>query len=55
MPYDQTRRDLKAFQRWAVTGLYKAVPFENYDPHIKAHRAEEKAMSRPLPLFRDEK
>jgi hypothetical protein len=31
MPFDQKRRDLKQFQRWAVTGLYRAIPFEQYD------------------------
>lgn len=38
MPYDQSRKDLKAFQRWAVTGLYRAVPWEQYDRHWKARR-----------------
>jgi hypothetical protein len=37
MPYDQSRRDLKHFQRWAVTGLYRAIPWDQYDPHHKAH------------------
>lgn len=36
MPFDQRRRDLKAFQRWAVTGLYRAVPWAEYrDPRIQ--------------------
>ena len=30
MVYDRTRKDLKHFQRWAVTGLYRAVPFSEY-------------------------
>ncbi len=30
MVYDNTRRDLKAFQRWAVTGLYRAIPWQEY-------------------------
>jgi len=30
MPYDQSRKDLKRFQRWAVTGLYRAFPFSEY-------------------------
>ena len=30
MVYDQSRRDLKQFQRWVVTGLYRAIPFERY-------------------------
>jgi hypothetical protein len=36
MPFDQERRDLKRFQRWAVTGLYRAVPFESYDANRKS-------------------
>jgi hypothetical protein len=38
MVFDHTRRDLKRFQRWVVTGLYRAVPFEDYDAGKKAHR-----------------
>lgn len=30
MVYDRSRRDLRRFQRWAVTGLYRAVPFTDY-------------------------
>lgn len=30
MPIDRTRKDLVAFSRWAVTGLYRAVPWEEY-------------------------
>lgn len=26
---------LKQLQRWTVTGLYRAVPFENYDSSIR--------------------
>ncbi|BCH33220.1 hypothetical protein MesoLjLc_51500 [Mesorhizobium sp. L-8-10] len=33
MVYDQSRKDLKRFQRWVVTGLYRAIPFAEYDPH----------------------
>lgn len=36
MPFDQTRRDLKNFQRWAVTGLYRSIPFSKYDVRIKS-------------------
>lgn len=36
MPYDQARRDLKAFQRWAVTGLYRAIPWSEYGRRWKA-------------------
>jgi hypothetical protein len=31
-------RALKQFQRWAVTGLYRAVPFADYDAGMKAGR-----------------
>ena len=31
-------RGLKQFQRWAVTGLYRAVPFSDYDASIKSGR-----------------
>ncbi|MBF0462518.1 MAG: radical SAM protein [Magnetococcales bacterium] len=30
MVFDARRRDLKAFQRWAVTGLYRACAWEEY-------------------------
>ena len=30
MVYDNAHRDLKRFQRWAVTGLYKMIPWEQY-------------------------
>ena len=36
MVFDTARRDLKRFQRWVVTGLYRAVPFEEYDAGRKA-------------------
>lgn len=29
-------RKLKQFQRWAVTGLYRAIPFSEYDPGRKS-------------------
>jgi len=35
MVFDLTRKDLKRFQRWAVTGLYRAVRWEDYDPSAK--------------------
>lgn len=34
LPYKQ----LKAFQRWAVTGLYRALPFSDYDVNIKSRK-----------------
>ncbi|MCW2242302.1 radical SAM protein [Azospirillum canadense] len=33
-------RELKRFQRWVVTGLYRAVPFSDYDAGKKAQRKE---------------
>lgn len=30
MVYDRTRADLRRFQRWVVTGLYRAVPWPEY-------------------------
>jgi len=30
MVYNNARKDLKAFQRWVVTGLYRAVPWQDY-------------------------
>jgi hypothetical protein len=38
MVFDPARRDLKRFQRWVVTGLYRAVQFEDYDPGLKTNR-----------------
>jgi hypothetical protein len=31
-------RGLKQFQRWAITGLYRAVPFSQYDANAKRER-----------------
>lgn len=42
MVYDNNRKDLKRFQRWVVTGLYRAVKFEDYDPSIKTTRGEQR-------------
>lgn len=39
MVYDRSRKDLRKFQRWVVTGLYRAVPFEDYDVSIKRRAA----------------
>lgn len=40
MVYDSSRSDLKAFQRWAVTGLYRAVPWAEYrDPRLAGDRS----------------
>lgn len=38
MVYDRRRKDLCAFQRWVVTGLYRAVPWEAYDVSIRRLR-----------------
>jgi hypothetical protein len=38
MVFDNSRRDLKRFQRWVVTGLYRAFPFSEYDASIKTKR-----------------
>lgn len=39
MVYDRSRKDLRKFQRWVITGLYRAVPFEEYDVSIKRSAA----------------
>lgn len=38
MVYDQNRKDLKAFQRWVVMGLYRTVPFSEYNSSIRRHK-----------------
>lgn len=35
MVYDRSRRDLRQFQRWVVTGLYRAFPFSQYQADYK--------------------
>jgi hypothetical protein len=46
MVFDPARRDLKQFQRWAVTGLYRAVPWADYDPSIrKRHTGSQLALA----------
>jgi hypothetical protein len=37
-------RSLKRFQRWVVTGLYRAVPFEYYDASAKKGRTDARQM-----------
>lgn len=39
MVFDRSRKDLRKFQRWVITGLYRAVPFEEYDASIKRSAA----------------
>lgn len=49
MVFDNRRKDLKQFQRWAVRGLYRAIPFEEYNSHHKADLARERSdASAPL-------
>ena len=36
MVYDPNRLDLKAFQRWAVRGIYRFAPFSEYQSSIRA-------------------
>lgn len=36
MVFDKTRKDLVAFQRWVVTGLYRAVPWNEYERETKS-------------------
>lgn len=39
MVFDHSRGDLKAFQRWAIRGLYRAVPWADYRDPRKARSA----------------
>jgi hypothetical protein len=52
MVYDRTRRDLKAFARWVITGLYRAIPFDQYDVSIKRRAAKPALAANPSELFR---
>ena len=36
MVFDKARKDLVAFQRWVVTGLYRAVPWNEYERSTKS-------------------
>ena len=50
MVFDPARKDLKQFQRWAVTGLYRAVPFDRYDTGFRrVARAREFSSNHTLP------
>jgi hypothetical protein len=42
MVFDRTRKDLTKFQRWVITGLYRAIPFSEYDAGRKGS-AEQRA------------
>lgn len=39
MVYDRANRELCDFQRWAVTGLYRALPFKDYCRNLKRKAA----------------
>ncbi|TAN59497.1 MAG: hypothetical protein EPN20_14955, partial [Magnetospirillum sp.] len=41
MVFDPARLDLKRFQRWAITGLYRAVPWTDYDPHYRRRNRDD--------------
>lgn len=43
MVFDERRRDLKRFQRWAVTGLYRAIAWKDYDAGAKAAHLVDKS------------
>lgn len=50
--FDGTRKDLKRFQRWVITGLYRAVKFEDYDANMKGSLADrQEAAARQESLF----
>lgn len=34
--YEKARKDLVAFQRWVVTGLYRFVPWNEYERETKS-------------------
>lgn len=36
MVFDKTKKDLVAFQRWVVTGLYRVVPWNEYERSTKS-------------------
>lgn len=40
MVYDRSRRDLLAFQRWVVTGLYRVVPWGEFRHDAKTQESE---------------
>lgn len=41
MVFDKSRKDLVAFQRWVVTGLYRVVPWNEYQRSTKSAESEE--------------
>lgn len=48
MVFNNERRDLKAFQRWAVTGLYRAVPWQDYQGTKSKEQIERATADAPL-------
>lgn len=40
MVYDRSRKDLLAFQRWVITGLYRVVPWNEYQRETKTEESE---------------
>lgn len=44
MVYDRSRKDLLAFQRWVVTGLYRAVAWNEYERSTKSVESQEAFM-----------
>jgi hypothetical protein len=40
MVFNRKRKDLTKFQRWVITGLYRAVPFSEYDASRKGCAAD---------------
>jgi hypothetical protein len=36
MVFNKSRKDLVAFQRWVVTGLYRIVPWNEYERETKS-------------------
>lgn len=41
MVYDRARSDLKCFQRWVITGLYRIVPWNEYERSTKSAESVE--------------
>lgn len=49
MVFDPARRDLKQFQRWVITGLYRAIPFEAYCREPVTHLGGHLGQMAPIP------
>jgi hypothetical protein len=41
MIFDKSRKDLVAFQRWVITGLYRFIPWNEYVRETKSKESEE--------------